>query len=147
MIADILARILEWKHQEVMASRRQVPLDDLQRQVRDLPPSRVVLAGAGQRSGARHAYYCRDQESLAIGRLDPEDFDPVSIATTYANHGAAAISVLTDHKFFQGELAFLETVRQHVEVPLLRKDFVVDAYQLYEARVHELMLRYSLRLR
>jgi indole-3-glycerol phosphate synthase len=63
------------------------------------------------------------------------DFDPVAIATTYAQHGAAAISILTDRKFFQGDLAYLSAVRQAVPLPLLRKDFVVDPYQLYEARV------------
>ena len=57
-----------------------------------------------------------------------------SIAEIYERHGAAAISVLTDSKFFQGELRFLTAVRQHVQVPLLRKDFVIDPYQLYEAR-------------
>jgi indole-3-glycerol phosphate synthase len=64
------------------------------------------------------------------------DFDPVAIATTYAQHGAAAISVLTDSKFFQGHLTFLRAIRQAVQVPLLRKDFVVDPYQLYEARLY-----------
>jgi indole-3-glycerol phosphate synthase len=58
----------------------------------------------------------------------------VGLATTYARHGAAAISVLTDEKYFQGSLDLLEAVRAHVEVPLLRKDFTLDEYQLWEAR-------------
>jgi len=61
-------------------------------------------------------------------------FDPVGLATTYARHGAAAISVLTDEKYFQGSLALLEAVRAAVAVPLLRKDFTLDEYQLWEAR-------------
>jgi len=137
MIADILARILEWKRQEVVWSRRQVSLDDLRGQVRDLPPTRSfwqVLQPGGPHPGTR--IIAEIKKASPSAGLIRQDFDPVAIAMTYARHGAAAISVLTDHKFFQGELAFLEQVRQHVKVPLLRKDFVVDPYQLYEARVH-----------
>jgi indole-3-glycerol phosphate synthase len=62
------------------------------------------------------------------------DFDPVQIATTYARNGAAAISVLTDQKFFQGHLRYLREVHDAVDVPLLRKDFIIDSYQVAEAR-------------
>ena len=62
------------------------------------------------------------------------DFDPVSIATQYANSGAAAISVLTDEPFFQGHLDYLRRIRKAVDLPLLRKDFIVDPYQVWEAR-------------
>ncbi len=138
MIADILARILEWKRQEVVLSRRQVALEDLQGRVRDMPPARsfwqALQPATGSQLGTR--IIAEIKKASPSAGLIREDFDPVAIAMTYAQHGAAAISVLTDNKFFQGELAFLEQVRQHVEVPLLRKDFVVDPYQLYEARVH-----------
>jgi indole-3-glycerol phosphate synthase len=63
-----------------------------------------------------------------------EDFDPVRLGTTYAENGAAAISVLTDARFFQGQLDYLTRVREAVGVPVLRKDFIVDPYQVYEAR-------------
>jgi indole-3-glycerol phosphate synthase len=138
MIADILARILAWKRQEVVLSQRQVSLDDLRRQVHDLPPTRPFWQALQQPGASR----CGTRIIAEIKKASPsaglirEDFDPVSIAMTYAQHGAAAISVLTDHKFFQGELDFLVRVRQHVEVPLLRKDFIVDAYQLYESRAY-----------
>src|SRR5205823_10325097 len=62
------------------------------------------------------------------------DFDPVAIARTYADHGAAALSVLTDEPFFQGHLSYLEQVRAAVAPPVLRKDFILDRYQLLEAR-------------
>ena len=62
------------------------------------------------------------------------DFDPVAIARTYERHGAAAISVLTDEPFFQGQLAYLAAMRAAVTLPLLRKDFILDRYQLLEAR-------------
>lgn len=63
------------------------------------------------------------------------DFDPVQIARTYAAHGAACLSVLTDEHFFQGRLSYLENVWAAVEIPILRKDFILDPYQLLEARV------------
>ncbi len=63
-----------------------------------------------------------------------EDFDPVALGTTYAANGAAAISVLTDAQFFQGSLAYLTQVRTAVSIPVLRKDFIIDPYQIYEAR-------------
>ncbi|PON18129.1 indole-3-glycerol phosphate synthase TrpC [Candidatus Entotheonella serta] len=136
MIADILARILEWKRQEVVLSRRQVALDELRLQARDLPPSRSFWQALQPTAQAGTRIIAEIKKASPSAGLIREDFDPVAIATTYAQHGAAAISVLTDRKFFQGELAFLGQVRQHVDVPLLRKDFVVDPYQLYEARVH-----------
>jgi indole-3-glycerol phosphate synthase len=64
-----------------------------------------------------------------------QDFDPLAIAQVYEQHGAAAISILTDRKFFQGDLGYLQQVRDITSIPLLRKDFIVDAYQIYEARV------------
>lgn len=66
-----------------------------------------------------------------------KDFDPVHIATEYAQGGAAAISVLTDEKFFQGHLTFLDDIAASVDKPLLRKDFIVDEYQIYEAKLHQ----------
>ena len=63
-----------------------------------------------------------------------EDFDPVAIACTYAQHGAACLSVLTDEQYFQGHLDYLRQIRAEVQLPLLRKDFVLDPYQVYEAR-------------
>jgi indole-3-glycerol phosphate synthase len=63
------------------------------------------------------------------------DFDPVAIARTYEQHGAAALSVLTDAPFFQGQLAYLTTIRAAVRIPLLRKDFILDRYQILEARL------------
>src|SRR5207244_13037100 len=63
-----------------------------------------------------------------------EDFDPVAIAQTYAAHGAACLSVLTDETYFQGSLSILRRIREAVAIPVLRKDFILDSYQLIEAR-------------
>ena len=135
MIADILMRILVWKRQEVGLAQRHVPLRELQARVQDLPPTRsfwqALEAGTGQ--GPR--VITEIKKASPSAGLIRADFDPVSIALTYERHGAAAISILTDSKFFQGDLTFLAAVRDHVQLPLLRKDFVIGAYQLYEARV------------
>jgi indole-3-glycerol phosphate synthase len=134
MVADILVRILDCKRQEVAQARQTTPLPELRRRLRDLPATRDFHEALipGQNSGTRIIAEIK-KASPSAGLIRP-DFDPVTIATVYAAHGAAAISVLTDREFFQGELAFLGAVRQAVPVPLLRKDFLIDPYQLYEAR-------------
>lgn len=136
MLSDILARILDWKRQEVEQARRSVPLTELQQQVVDLPATRSFRqALQPQSTGGPRIIAEIKKASPSAGLIRP-DFDPVAIATTYQQHGAAAVSVLTDVKFFQGDLTFLEAVHQTVTLPLLRKDFIIDSYQLYEARVH-----------
>jgi len=135
----ILERILRDKEQEVADSRRRRPLADLRAHARDLPATRDFV---GALRGAAPPHTTAPRIIAEIKKASPSagliraDFDPVAIARIYASHGAAAISVLTDSKFFQGSLDFLTAVRQQVQVPLLRKDFVVDPYQLYEARCY-----------
>ena len=136
MLSDILARILAWKRQEVAHARRSVPLAELQRQIEDLPPTRSFRQALQPQPTGGPRIIAEIKKASPSAGLIRADFDPVAIAVTYQQHGAAAISVLTDAKFFEGELAFLDSVHQAVTLPLLRKDFVIDAYQLYEARVH-----------
>ena len=136
MVADILARILDSKRQEVAIARQAVPLATLRQQAESLPPTRDFWSAlqAHDRRGTRIiAEIKKASPSAGVIRAD---FDPLAIAATYASRGAAAISVLTDKPFFQGDLAVLRAVRQHVTLPLLRKDFILDAYQLYEARLY-----------
>jgi indole-3-glycerol phosphate synthase len=135
MVADILTRILAWKRQEVAQARQEQPLGELRHRVQHMPPTRgfrQALQGWDQRGTRIIAEIKKASPSAGLIRAD---FDPVAIAMTYARHGAAAISILTDRKFFQGELEYLTAVREAVPLPLLRKDFVIDPYQLYEARV------------
>lgn len=136
MVADILARILDSKRQEVAIARQAVPLASLRQQAESLPPTHDFWRAlqAHDRRGTRIvAEIKKASPSAGVIRAD---FDPLAIAATYASHAAAAISVLTDKPFFQGDLTVLQAVRQHVTLPLLRKDFILDAYQLYEARLH-----------
>jgi len=136
VVADILARILDWKRQEVASAKRALTLAELRQRVTVLPPTRSLPQALQAQPDHRPRIIAEVKKASPSAGLIRADFDPVAIASIYARHGAAAISVLTDNKFFQGELRFLTAIRQHVQVPLLRKDFVVDAYQLYEARCY-----------
>lgn len=131
----ILPRILARKHEEVDAARSQVPLAELGARVADLAPCRpfrVRLKECAARGTAVIAEVKKGSPSKGVIRAD---FDPVAIAGAYERGGAACLSVLTDRDFFFGELAYLGMIRNAVALPLLRKDFIVDAYQLHEARV------------
>jgi indole-3-glycerol phosphate synthase len=135
---SILEEILRHKADEVAERRRQRPLAELQRLVHDLPPSRdfvgaLRVTGAGGKGGPRVIAEIK-KASPSKGVIRP-DFDPVAIARTYAANGAKALSVLTDATYFQGHLSFLERISQAVTLPLLRKDFTIDAYQVYESRL------------
>lgn len=128
----ILDRIMATKQREVAAARAAVPDALLERRVADLPPARDFTAALG-RVGAVNVIAEVKKASPSAGVIRV-DFNPVAIASAYAAHGATAISVLTDVEYFQGSLAYLTAVRQAVAVPVLRKDFVLDRYQLLEAR-------------
>ncbi|HWC89295.1 MAG TPA: indole-3-glycerol phosphate synthase TrpC [Pirellulales bacterium] len=128
----ILDQIVATKRSEVAAARRAVGEAQLERQVADAPPVRDFFAPLAQGGPIRLiAEVKKASPSKGIIRAD---FDPLAIARTYAEHGAACLSVLTDVEYFQGNLEYLRHVRQAVTTPVLRKDFIIDAYQLLEAR-------------
>jgi indole-3-glycerol phosphate synthase len=131
--AGILGKIVANKRREIELSRARVPESELKRRLRDAPPLRNFRAALAAGSGVRLIAEVK-KASPSAGVLRP-DFDPLAIAQAYVAGGAAALSVLTDEPFFQGRLAYLEAIRAAVAVPLLRKDFLVDPYQLLEARV------------
>jgi indole-3-glycerol phosphate synthase len=129
----ILDKIVATKLQEIAAARAQTPDADLERRLREAPPIRDFRA-ALDRPGTVQVIAEIKRASPSAGLLRT-DFDPVAIARIYADHGAACLSVLTDEPFFQGQLSYLATIRKAVGVPLLRKDFILDRYQLLEARL------------
>ena len=134
--SSILARILDEKRREVEASRARVPAAELHGRAASAPAPRD-LASALRRGGAPRPRAIAEikRASPSAGPIRP-DADAAAIAAEYERAGAAAISVLTDGPFFSGSLADLEAVRARVAIPVLRKDFVVDPYQLLEARAH-----------
>jgi indole-3-glycerol phosphate synthase len=129
----ILDRIVASKRREIDAARSRVPAAELERRLSAAPAVRDFRA-ALDRPGGVHFIAEVKRASPSAGLIRP-DFDPVAIARTYAAHGAACLSVLTDEPFFKGHLSYLEAVRAAVAPPVLRKDFILDRYQLLEARV------------
>lgn len=131
----ILERILAVKAEEVVLARRARPFEDVRREAEQAPAPRD-FAGALREEVARGASGVIAEikkASPSKGVLRP-DFDPAAIAKTYSRHGAACLSVLTDTQFFQGRLEDLRSARKACGLPVLRKDFMVDPYQIYEAR-------------
>lgn len=116
-----------------MAGRKALfPLSELKPRCRE-SPSPLDFAGAIRRR--RTALIAEvKRSSPSRGRIR-EDFHPVAIARIYAEGGAAAVSVLTESRFFEGRDSFLLDIRQNVDLPLLRKDFIIDPYQIYETRL------------
>ena len=131
-VGEILDEIIEYKRAFVSEARKQVSIEEMaQTAASRLPGSSFARSLTASEDVAVIAEVKKASPSRGVIRAD---FDPVVIAKTYASHGASAISVLTDEKYFQGSASDLSLVRNAVNIPVLRKDFVVDAYQVYEAR-------------
>jgi indole-3-glycerol phosphate synthase len=130
----ILARILDVKRVEVAAARSARPVADLRRDAERAPVTRSLASALRRKPGQpMRAIAEIKRASPSAGAIRP-GADPAAIARDYAGGGAAALSVLTDRDFFDGDLAFLGRVRAAVDLPLLRKDFLIDDYQVIEAR-------------
>jgi indole-3-glycerol phosphate synthase len=127
----ILDRIVAVKREEVASLKEVRPLPQLQEAIEGLPPTRDFRRAINGKPCTIIAEVKRSSPSK--GRIR-EDFDAVKIAAIYQAYGAQAISVLTDEQFFEGKGEYLAEIKKTVALPLLRKDFVIDAYQLYETR-------------
>jgi indole-3-glycerol phosphate synthase len=143
-----LERILDHKRGEVARQQAKIPISQLEKQIAQRPAARD-FAGALRIPG-RTALIAEVKKASPSRGVLIDPFDPLAIARTYAASGASALSILTDQRFFQGSLKYLEGIRdldlkatgaypnaaQPPAVPLLRKDFILDRYQLYEARAY-----------
>ncbi len=128
----ILDDIHKHKLTEVAENKRRIPLDTLKERIPKVPAAKPFNAALKSGNNIRIiAEIKKASPSLGVIR---KDFHPVEIARIYEAGGAAAISVLTDEKFFQGSLLYLTEVKKSVGLPVLRKDFIIDPYQIYEAR-------------
>ena len=134
-MADILEQILAVKRDEIATARTKRGLVDIRRDAEAQPKARDFEAALRAKIGAGHAAVIAE-----IKRASPSkgviraDFDPVAIAQSYLHGGAACLSVLTDRQFFQGADEHLRAARTAAPLPALRKDFTIDAYQVFEAR-------------
>ena len=133
-MANILDKIIADKRAEVSYRKSQISLEQLKDKVRTLPRCRnfyKAVIKPNSRGINVIAEIKKASPSAGVIRID---FDPVAIAKSYKNCGADALSVLTDEKYFQGRLEYIEQIRQVVDLPILRKDFIIDIWQIYESR-------------
>ena len=127
----ILERILGVKQREIAAAKERVPLAAMEKRAREAPAVRDFVGALRSKKPAVIAEIKKASPSRGVLR---EHFDPASIAKSYEKGGAACLSVLTDRDFFQGDAAHLAAARAACSLPVLRKDFIVDPYQVFEAR-------------
>ncbi len=134
-MSDVLNRILARKAEEVAERRARVPLAEVIARARDAAPVRGFASALETKIAAGHAAVIAEIKKASPSKgVLRADFRPADIATSYERGGAAGLSVLTDIDFFQGHDDFLVQARAACALPVLRKDFTVDEYQIYEAR-------------
>jgi len=136
-MADILQTILQTKRREVAEASARVPVEVLKARIAQLPSTRDFVAAIRARHAAGLPAVIAEikKRSPSAGLFRAEnDFDPARFAASYETHGAACLSVLTDADYFGGSAADLVATRAACQIPILRKDFMVDEYQLYDAR-------------
>ncbi len=133
-MASILDRIVSTKREEVERAKIFAPEEHLRRMVEQQPPPRDFLGAI--RNAPNIALIAEVKKASPSKGVIRENFDPVAIARIYEKHGATCISVLTDEPYFQGHIEFLRWVKESVQIPVLRKDFILDSYQVLEARAY-----------
>jgi indole-3-glycerol phosphate synthase len=129
-----LDKIIADKRVEVQSRRSERSLDQFKEQIRELPRCRNFYKAVTKRNSRGINVIAEVKKASPSAGIIREDFDPVAIAQTYEKCRADAISVLTDEKYFQGRLEYLDRIHQAVDLPVLRKDFIVDIWQVYESR-------------
>jgi len=130
----ILTKIVEAKKKEIEIAKEKLSLEKMVKKLSVLPSARSFKQAIAKDHGiSLIAEIKKASPSCGVIR---RDFEPLKIAQTYRAYGAKAISVLTDEKFFQGKLSYMDTIRREVYLPILRKDFILDKYQIYESKLY-----------
>ncbi|TFH66754.1 MAG: indole-3-glycerol phosphate synthase TrpC [Gemmatimonadales bacterium] len=133
---DVLKKIVDYKKGELVAAKSRVGIAELMAQSADCPPVRGFLKALRATDDAGQTVVIAEVKKGSPSKgLIRADFDPIEIARIYQVNGASCLSVLTDEHFFLGHLDYLSEIRKVVGIPLLRKDFIFDPYQIFEARV------------
>lgn len=130
----ILHKILADKRREVEQRRAEKTIEQLQREVAAMTKCRNFYTAVTKRNRRGINVIAEVKKASPSAGVIRENFDPIEIARTYERCGADAISVLTDEKYFQGKLEYMKRVKDAIRLPILRKDFIIDKYQLYESR-------------
>ena len=133
-MANILDKIIADKRVEVEDRRSKKSLEQLKEYVSGLPKCRNFYKAVTKRNPRGINVIAEVKKASPSAGLIRRDFDPVAIAQVYERCGADAISVLTDEKYFQGRLEYIERIKQAVDLPVMRKDFIIDIWQVYESR-------------
>ncbi|HEY8682325.1 MAG TPA: indole-3-glycerol phosphate synthase TrpC, partial [Rhodanobacter sp.] len=134
-MTDILNRILARKVEEIAERQARLPLVELTARIAELPDTRGFAAAIEAKIAAGLPAVIAEVKKASPSKgVIRANFDPAAIARSYEAAGAACLSVLTDSDFFQGSEAFLQQARAACALPLLRKDFIIDPYQVHEAR-------------
>jgi len=132
---DILVKILNRKHEEVAERSASVSIDDLKLQCESAEPVRGFISSIENKiNNNQSAVIAEIKKASPSKGLLRENFEPAEIARSYAEHGAACLSILTDKDYFQGDEEYLKQARAACQLPVIRKDFIIDPYQVYEAR-------------
>jgi len=132
---SFLSKILTYKELEVQKQKTELDINELKSICRNLPSTKSLIEKLKTASSKNKLALIAEVKKASPSKgLIREDFNPVEIALAYQSAGASAISVLTDEKFFQGSIQYLEEVRKIVDLPILRKDFIIDPYQIYQTR-------------
>jgi indole-3-glycerol phosphate synthase len=133
-LANILDKIITDKRHEVRSRKEKTSLEELKEQVGTMPKCRNFYKAITKPNRRGINVIAEVKKASPSAGVIREDFEPVAIAQTYKKCGADAISVLTDEKYFQGRLEYINQIRRAVDLPVLRKDFIIEPWQIYEAR-------------
>ena len=132
---DILIKILDRKREEITERSAKISIDELKQQCEDADAVRGFIRSIEDKiKNNQSAVIAEIKKASPSKGLLRENFEPAEIARSYASHGAACLSILTDKDYFQGDEEYLKQARAACELPVIRKDFIIDPYQVYEAR-------------
>lgn len=131
---NILDKIIREKKKAVARAKRNKPLDVLIKQLSSTPKARLFKKALNKKG--RLSLIAEIKKSSPSAGIIRKDFNPARIAKTYQDAGADCLSVLTEEKFFSGRLDYIQKIKKEVRLPILRKDFIIDAYQIYESRAY-----------